>query len=252
MTIDQLLAALDLPDSSRVDRRVPKKLLMENGAAVAADKRLITDGVAELLWIAALKPTTVAIPEYRDDVREYLEIAVLFLTLNPDGKAPRLLELVHRAIPYPVVLLSLQGKTPGLSLAEKRWSQGESGKTVIDGDLTKIEWTDGRDDKHAQGFLKALPLTQQPKGSLRALYRSWVDSVVALEVARRTGAFTTAGSSEESEIRRLALEECSRLEAEIAKLRTAAGKEKQIPRRVDLNLKLKDLQAQLGNARSRL
>ena len=252
MTVDQLLAALDLPDSSRVDRRVPKKLLVENGAVVAADKRLIDEGVEELRWIATLKPTTIAIPEYRDGVREYLEIAVLSLVLDPDGKAPRLLELVHRAIPYPVVLVSLQSKTPGISLAHKRWSQGEAAKTVIDGGVTKTEWADGRDDKHAHEFLKTLALTHQPKGSLWTLYQGWVDSLVALQAARRTGAFTTFGSSEESEARRLALEECSRLEAEIAKLKAAASKEKQIPRQVELNLKLKRVEAELGEARSRL
>ena len=76
------IAALDLPASSRVDQRVPKKLLLENGAPTAADKRHINDGIEELLWLAALKPTTIGVPEYRDDVREYLEIAVLRLTLR--------------------------------------------------------------------------------------------------------------------------------------------------------------------------
>ena len=84
MNGDALLAALDLPASSRVDQRVPKKLLLENGAPTAADKRLINDGIEELLWLAALKPTTIGVPEYRDDVREYLEIAVLRLT--PAGR----------------------------------------------------------------------------------------------------------------------------------------------------------------------
>jgi hypothetical protein len=34
MTAADILAALDLPGSSRVDRRVPKKLPLENGAAI--------------------------------------------------------------------------------------------------------------------------------------------------------------------------------------------------------------------------
>ena len=38
----------------------------------------------EATWIAALKPTTTGVPEYRDDVREYLEIVVLRLTLRAD------------------------------------------------------------------------------------------------------------------------------------------------------------------------
>ena len=79
MNGDTLIEALDLPASSRVDQRIPKKLLLENGAPTAADKRLINDGIEELVWLAALKPTTIGVPEYRDDVREYLEIAVLRL-----------------------------------------------------------------------------------------------------------------------------------------------------------------------------
>ncbi|HHF0830771.1 TPA: DUF4391 domain-containing protein, partial [Pseudomonas aeruginosa] len=48
-----LLDALQLPDSARVDQRVPKKLLLENGAPTASDKRLITDAIEEIQWLAA-------------------------------------------------------------------------------------------------------------------------------------------------------------------------------------------------------
>ena len=93
---------------------MPKKLLLENGAPTAADKRHINEGIEEVLWLAALKPTTIGVPEYRDDVREYLEIAVLRLTLRPTTARPaRLVELVHRAVPYPVLLLTEQGVRGG-------------------------------------------------------------------------------------------------------------------------------------------
>ena len=81
MTVQDLITALDLPGSCRVDQRVPKKLLVENGAPTAGDKRQINDGIEEIQWLAALKPNTIGVPEYRDDVREYLEIAVLSLSL---------------------------------------------------------------------------------------------------------------------------------------------------------------------------
>src|SRR6266566_341575 len=122
MNGDALLSALDLPDSSRVDQRVPKKLLLENGAPTPADKRIINDGIEELVWLAALKPRTIGVPEYRDDVREYLEIAVLRLTLRATAKATRLVELVHRAVPYPLLLLTERGERPGLSAAHTPWS----------------------------------------------------------------------------------------------------------------------------------
>ena len=82
MTAQDIISALGLPDSCRVDQRVPKKLLVENGAPTAADKRQINDDVEEIQWVAALKPNTIGVAEYRDDVREYMEIAVLTVTLR--------------------------------------------------------------------------------------------------------------------------------------------------------------------------
>jgi hypothetical protein len=132
MNFAPVINALALPPDARVYKRVPKKLLTEQGAPTAADKRQIQDGIEELLWVAALKPTNIAVPAFRDDVREYLEIAVLAVTLRSAAKPSRLIELIHRAIPYPLVLVTEHRDAVNLSLAHKRWSQGEAGKVVIE------------------------------------------------------------------------------------------------------------------------
>jgi hypothetical protein len=245
---DAILAALDLPVGSRIDRRVPKKLLLENGAPTAADKRHINDGIEELYWLAALKPTTIGVPVYRDEAREYLEIVVLRLTLRAGAKATRLVELVHRAIPYPVLLLTEQGAQPGLSAAHKRWSQGETGKTVLDGEVIAV---DG-DTERWPAFRDALALGRQPRTTLFALYQGWIDTLLALHAARVTGTFAVAANVEHAAARRDALRECVRLDAEIARLRAAALKEKQMARQVELNLELKRVEALLAAARERL
>ncbi len=106
---DAIVASLALPPSCRVDQRVPKKMLAEHGGATAADRRLLTDGIEEAHWLAAIKPATTAIPTWRDEVREYLELAVLSMAVRPTYAQPaqlqRLDELVHRAVPYPVLLI---------------------------------------------------------------------------------------------------------------------------------------------------
>jgi len=61
---------------------VPKKLLVEQGAPTSADKRVINDGIEELYWIAALKPTIIGVPEFRSDEREYQDISVLTAILD--------------------------------------------------------------------------------------------------------------------------------------------------------------------------
>lgn len=252
MNGDALLAALDLPASSRVDQRVTKKLLLENGAPTAADKRHINEGVEELLWLAALKPTTIGVPAYRDEVREYLEIAVLRLALRTGAKVTRLVELVHRAIPYPVLLLTEQGVQPGVSVAHKRWSQGAAGKTVLEGEVLVAEWDADRDGERWPAFLETLALSRQPRTTLHALYQGWIDALLALHAARVTGAFAVAADAEHAEARRDALREYARLQGEIVRLRAAAAKEKQLARQVELNLQLKRVEATQATVRTKL
>ena len=252
MNGDALLEALDLPASSLVNQRVPKKMLLENGAPTAADKRIINEGVEELLWLAALKPTTIGVPEYRDDVREYLEIAVLRLTLRAVAKAARLAELVHRAVPYPLLLLTEHGERPVLSAVHKRWSQGETGKTVLEGEVVAAEWHAERDGERWPTFRNSLALGKQPRVHLHALYQGWIDTLLALQAARVTGTFAVATDAAHAAVRRDALQEWARLDGEIARLRTSASKEKQMARRVELNLELKRVEAARAAARANL
>lgn len=252
MNADGLVAALGLPATSRIDQRVPKKMLLENGAPTAADKRLLQDGIDELVWVAALKPTTIGVPAYHEADREYLEIVVLRVTLRDAAKTNRLLALVHRAVPYPLLLLTEQAGRPGLSVAHKRWSQGRAGKTVLDGEVVAIDLEPKRDGAYWPMFREALALGKQPCSTLHALYQGWLDTLHALHAARVTGAFTAATSAERAATRRDALEENARLVAASKRLRARAGREKQMARRVELNLELQRIEGALRVVKERL
>ena len=206
MTADEILAAFALPAQAMVNQRIPKKLLLENGAPTGADKRVINEGIEELIWVASLKPTTIGVPAYEDTERQYLEIAVLTVAYRERARTGRLRELIHRAIPYPVVLIGSDGV---LSLAELRHAQNEAGKMVLDGELLAID---------PVPILPKLALARQPTTDLASLYRSWYSLILPL-------------------VRR-----AERL-ADIDALRREAAKEPQLARRVELNLKIKRLSA---------
>ena len=244
MNADNIIQAMALPQDARVSHRVSKKLLLEQGAPTAADKRYIQDGIEELLWIAALKPTNIGVASYADESREYLEIAVLSTLFRPEAKVQRLIELIHRAIPYPVVLIVTHDeKQLTLSLAQKRYSQNESGKTVIDGDVVTILLSPITDIEKT--FLGSFALTAQPAQNIFALYRSWIERIEMLAAARITGRFVQDTTPEHSSVRREALNERAQLERDLVLLRAQAAKEKQINRRVELNLSIKKLEARL-------
>ncbi|MBK7278303.1 MAG: DUF4391 domain-containing protein [Betaproteobacteria bacterium] len=249
MTVDQLLQALALPESTRVQQRVPKKLLVEHGAATAQDKRLIQDGVDEITWLASLKPHLIGVPDFEDEHRHYREAAVLGLTLRPGTRPARLVELLHRAVPHPLMLATTVDGHLGVSVAHLRRSQTEAEQMVLDGPPMSVQVPP---DGGGAAFRAALALANQPRTNLLALVQGWMDTIAALDVAQETGSFVPSANRAQAEVRHAALQQLRDLRAQAGELRALAAKERQIARQVALNEELRGINAQMEELRQRL
>lgn len=241
-----IVDALGLPLEARVDARVPKKLLVEQGAPTSADKRAIQDGIDELQWLAACKPSTIGVPAFTDDTRDYLEIAVVACAFRPGAKAGRLIELIHRAIPYPVLLVTADEKGLVLSAAHKRHAEREAGKVVIERVVSTAALRLEKLNSQEQAFLQSLALAKQSRRGLFTLYEGWLARIEALNAAHLNGTFAASDDAASIQRRREALEAHSRLTREITGLRGKATREKQINRRVNLNTQIQRLEADLA------
>ena len=232
----------------------PKTLLLEQDAVrTAADKRRLQEGIDEIFWVAALKPTTIGVPAFEDNVRQYLEISVLTCALRDPGNPGRIVELIHRAIPYPVHVLAVgRDNIVSLSLAHKRWSYGEAGAVVADTVHRSREFDPDAPDGLAALFLSSLAIAMTAATDLYTLYDRWVQRIEALAAADITGSYVVPSRPESAAVRREALESHERLTKQIAAIRTRASKEKQIRRRVDLNIDLKRLEKELAEATTSL
>lgn len=242
-----VIAALALPAGCLVGKRIPKTHLIEHGTPATGDKKQINEGLEELTWHAALKPTTTGVAAFTDATREYLEIAVLVAVLRPVAKRARLVELIHRAIPYPVLLVTAQGECATVSLAHKRRSQAEAGKFVLEGPVVATEpMITARPEPADVAFLAGLALTAQPGAHLHALYHGWLARVTAHRAAALTGRVEALAEPAATHEARVAyLDEHARLTAELAGLHASAARARQVSRRVELNLAIRDCQAEL-------
>jgi len=182
--IAAIVTALDLPPRARVDTRVPKKMLVEQGAPTTADKRAIQDGVDEIHWLAALKPNTIAIPAFTDEIHDYSEIAVIAATFRPDARATRLTELIHRAIPYPVLLITTGPSGVAVSVAPKRAAQNEGDKIVVERVVVASDIDPATPPVAERAFMESIALKSQPARDLSAVYDGWLARIEALVAAR--------------------------------------------------------------------
>ena len=237
-----VIDALALPANTRLDQRIQKKLLLDQVATNTADKQKIRDGIDSLHWIAAIKSDNVTIPPFRDKTREYLELAVIHAVLRPDAKISRLTALLHRAIPYPMVLIVSNGDEIAFSLVHKRFSQGEDGQVVLDGEIVQETLLDS-DGLDAE-FLTSLVLSEQDADNLFRLYQGWLERLTALAAARLCGFFLPL-SGQENETRIAALTAHTQTTKKLTTLCTKVKKEKQLKRRVELNLEISNMQDKL-------
>jgi hypothetical protein len=257
-----LIEALALPLESRVDKRIPKKMLVEQGAPTVGDKHRIEEGIEDLIWIAELKPANCGILAGPGAD----EIAILAVTLRPSAKASRLIELIHRAIPYPVLLVVSRPVVEGdpskapdeqpssggplllFSVAPKRPAQNEVGKVVVDFVVNSPPLVPAEFGPVEVAFLASLSLSGMGKSDLATVYFGWQTRLEALAAARITGIFRLAEDATTVARRREALEAHSQLAHDASLLRARIARETQMARRVEMNIEIRRLEQQMAEA----
>ncbi|WP_424982076.1 DUF4391 domain-containing protein [Maritalea sp. S77] len=232
------LTFLEIPENCWLDKPLFKKLFLDHGELDATEKKALSEDVERIRWRYTLKPDTINLAPYADDQREYLEVAVLTVELADAKRINRLAGLIHRAIPYPLIIVfECDGKL-AFSVAEKRINQADKSRLVIE-DRWLTGWIDLSDPSTAQEtFLSSIGLSRLPSTNFYALYQAFVAQVIALIAAERTGTFapaTVAVARHHAET----LQEINTLDREIAELRAKLKKETQMSGKILLNSEIK-------------
>lgn len=243
--IEKLYEGMGIPDSCLLGKTVFKKLFHENIGLGATDKKIFRDDIDTVIWQYTLKPNTIPIQPYENGNREYLEIAVLQVDLKTQRRTSRIAEIIHRAIPYPVVVVFDFGKMCALSLAHKRFSQAEK-EAIVAEDIIISEWIDlSALTPVQQAFLDSMAVTMLTHTHFLSFYSALLDRVIAMDCARLNGEYRVESTEEKRTVRRERLSACRELEGRIAEYKAAIKRETQFNRQVELNTKIKELEKQL-------
>lgn len=239
MSPDNVLVLFRLPANAVIQRRVSKDDFCAQ-VAKPADRTLIKQRIESLTWHAALNHDNTALP-----TEGITGLAVVTLFTRPRNEAadahaqyhpppPRLIHLVHRAVPDPLILLTAcetpdGPKTTTLSIKP---SLGEA----LVAELAPDE--------------QALPPEASPllavdrAASLTDLHDRWSAAVLGLAAFHATRHFPTHHEGGDSKDirdirgRRDALDRLLALDKEILTLTRQARRETQAGRRAELNERL--------------
>ena len=251
-SFDDFLEHLDIPGSCRLDKPVFKKLFLDasdgkRGVLDATDKKCLKDDILRVRWLYTLKPSTINIAAYRDDSREYPEVAVLHVELSNSSRAARIAHFINRSIPYPLVLLftaEIDGHTSmSISLTDKRINRADKEKWVLE-DSVNSGWLRLEDQSAPESeFLNSLKVSALPFTDFWRFYQALMERVIAINCAFHSGDFKldAHGSTEQGAGSLVKLRELEKLGVQKAEIANKLKKERQMGRQVDLNTKVKKL-----------
>jgi hypothetical protein len=250
--IDTLYKKMAIPDACHLGKRVFKKLFYENAKLGATDKKAFREDIDVINWQYTLKPSTISIQAYEDNQREYHEVAILQVDLKTLNRTNRIAEIIHRAIPYPLVVVFTNKTNCTLSLAHKRFSQAEKGAIVAEKFLI-TDWIDLLDPTPIhQAFLDSIAVSEMPHTHFYAFYSAFTDRLIALDCGILTGQYRIESTASKRQDRKDKLTVCHELEIQIVGHKAAIIKETQFNRQVELNMKMKALENQLKTLISEL
>lgn len=227
----------NIPTTCNVGNTIYKKTFYENADLSSADKKLFTDNIKKISWLYCLKPETINIRAYKDDIREYPEIEVIEVEIEKDTKLRRIAEIIMRTIPYPMLLFFRLEDKIQIYVAHQRVNQNDNSKNILE-EFICTDWLN-RDSL----LFEKLDIKQMRFTNFYVLYSDIVDAISVYNVSN---IIPTTIPITGMEARKLSLA-IETLEIEISNLRNKLKKETQFNRKMELNIKIKLLETEKNN-----
>jgi hypothetical protein len=240
--IEELIHILQLPERCLVKKKITKAFFKRNFEMTSAERTMLDDFsvVTATDWLASINPHSSNIPAHADSDYTFEEIQVIALqttTDNYDRDKLKLIDFIHKFIPYHILLAVYCGEKVVVSTCLKRVNANDSNKRVMDKKFITEELVlDSNDDK-VKAFIQSLAFSGLDKTNLKTLYDSYTQRIVALQTAAVTGEFVPRPNDRtKQDVEYLA--QIESMETEIVKLQSQAKKETQMNKRVELNTKI--------------
>lgn len=212
----------NLPLSTKVGRVVPKNAFDEY--TNTKQKKLFIDCIQRITWTHKLSADTVNL-----DAKDIQEIQVFKIELKQKSDILKILQIINKSIPYHIVFWVEHNHEAYISTASKHPHPTNDDVAVIDWTFTS-DWFNIQDNCYVFNL----------KGSLDAVFK---DICVQL-----TGNPDLANQSFTNILKNQREED--RLQKSLGKIKSEILKCKQFNQKVELNLKLKSIEADLKQFRN--
>ena len=211
---------LGLPERTLYNRKIPKSKFYEKLAANSRIKELFVEQIDSIVWKHKLSRETTNL----EPTEAVQEVQVFEIHLRQRELNQELLEKIDRAVPYPILHVLRYGEEAKLMIAYKERHTANENRSVVQA-YYQSDWQPL--SQFTLNILQGLTLEAVYENLVRHLMPSSEEAATDLQAA-----------VERQQARQRLERECAQLEAKIRS-------EVQFDKKVEMNLRLRQLQRQL-------
>ena len=221
------------PSATIINRNLPKTQIYPHMKNVA-DKQFLQDSVQSIYMLASLKTDNTHIAVYEDDKELYQEIQFLYVKIKDKGDSTKIYKMLAHLIPYPLVILT--DGPDSFTIYTGRFEKLSTGFLK----LVNVYPSPVYQDENLEEVLQQISLIDLPRQNLKTFYDGLRDEIATATAKSQYGEAVGNITGEEKD-------QLDALKKQIEDLRGQIKKERQLNRKIDMQMKLKKLKDELSS-----
>lgn len=234
--IDYLLEKLEIPLDAWADVRITKKLFEENAELNKLDLKMFLDSVEHVRLAAQINEQTAGVSPFKDEERDYSELALIVAELRR-GSYEKVCKTIHQAIPYPTLVVVYKGEEFAVSIAKKRVNKNDRTKAIVES-VASTQWL-VKGSKEQQILFDKTRFPAFVSDDLHLIIEVLFALIELHPAACELGLYPAIDKLDEALFLK---EQIDTFAIGITETKKKMDKEKVFGRRVELNVKLKELE----------
>ena len=221
------------PSATIINRNLPKTQIyphMKN----TADKQFLQDSVRSIYMLASLKTDNTHIAVYEDDKELYQEIQFLDVKTKDKGDSTKIYKMLAHLLPYPLVILA--DEPDSFTIYTGRFEKLSTGFLK----LVNVYPSSVYQDENLEEVLQQISLIDLPRQNLKTFYDGLRDEIATATAKSQYGEAVGNITGEEKD-------QLDALKKQIEDLRGQIKKERQLNRKINMQMKLKKLKDELSS-----
>lgn len=221
------------PSATIINRNLPKTQIyphMKN----TADKQFLQDSVQSIYMLASLKTDNTHIAVYEDDKELYQEIQFLDVKTKDKGDSTKIYKMLAHLLPYPLVILA--DEPDSFTIYTGRFEKLSTGFLK----LVNVYPSSVYQDENLEEVLQQISLIDLPRQNLKTFYDGLRDEIATATAKSQYGEAVGNITGEEKD-------QLDALKKQIEDLRGQIKKERQLNRKINMQMKLKKLKDELSS-----